>query len=319
MATSSDDSLSLRAAWLAYVGGYTQEEIADRLGVSRVKAHRLIATAMQSGRVKVFVEGEPAECIALEDALMSRHGLQSCVVVPDVVDEATTEAQLFAALGTAGAQFLYRKLESSEPMTIGIGHGRTLAAVVDRLPRLPASRHQFVSLIGSLTRKSSAHHFDVISKLTERTGGECYLLPVPFIVDSVEDAEVLHGQRSVQKVLDIARGCRLAIVGIGSLDKDAHLQHTGMLTAPELAELQARGAVGEVLGQFFDAAGRLVDVDLNHRTLGVRARDLPNAQLIGIAGGVQKVPAIQAALSSGSLTGLIVDEAAARRLCELPR
>src|SRR5204862_5095437 len=35
--THSEDSLSIRAAWLAYVGGYTQDQIAERLGISRVK------------------------------------------------------------------------------------------------------------------------------------------------------------------------------------------------------------------------------------------------------------------------------------------
>jgi len=313
-----DDNLSLRAAWLAYVGGYTQEEIADRLGVSRVKAHRLISAAMASGRVKVFVEGEPAECIALEDKLMSGYGLKTCVVVPDLDAAGGSEKQLFAALGAAGANFLYRRLEQSTPITVGIGHGRTLCSPVDRLPSVSNGEHQFVSLIGSLTRKSAAHHFDVISKLIDRTGGECYYLPVPFIVDSEEDAEVMRNQRSVQKVLGMARGCELAVVGIGSLDDEAHLQHTGMLMPEELRRLQKSGAVGEVLGHFLDKNGQLVDVDLNRRTLGIRLSELRQCQVIAIAGGDQKVAAIQAALKSGSLTGLIVDESTARKLIDRP-
>ena len=42
-------SLATRAAWLSYVGGLTQEEIASRLSVSRVKVARLVAAA-QRGR-----------------------------------------------------------------------------------------------------------------------------------------------------------------------------------------------------------------------------------------------------------------------------
>ena len=311
-----DDSLSLRAAWLAYVGGYTQEEIAERLGVSRVKAHRLITAAMQSGRVKVFVEGQPAKCLALEDGLMQQYGLKTCVVVPELGSPGGSDKQLFAALGSAGANYLYRRLEQSAPITVGIGHGRTLAAVVDHLPQVSNGGHQFVSLIGSLTRKSSAHHFDVISKLIDRTGGECYYLPVPFVADSVEDADVLRNQRSVQTVLGIGRQCKLAIVGIGSLDDAAQLQYTGMLLPSELQYLQKSGAVSEVLGHFLDKTGKLVDVDLNRRTLGMRLTELKNCQVIAIAGGDQKVAAIKAALKSGSLSGLIVDESTARKLID---
>ena len=56
--------LATRAAWLSFVGRYTQEEIAQRLGVSRVKVNRLIALAQRAGRVHVFVEGTAAECVA---------------------------------------------------------------------------------------------------------------------------------------------------------------------------------------------------------------------------------------------------------------
>ena len=308
----SDRDLSLRAAWLAYVGGYTQGEIAERLEVSRAKAHRLVSLAMQSGRVKVFVEGGPADCIALENSLMSRYGLKTCIVASDL----GAERQLFAALGAAGAHYLYRHLELSEATIVGIGHGRTLGAVVERLPNVSKGKHQFVSLIGSLTRKSSAHHFDVISKLVDRTGGECYYLPVPYIVDNEEDANVLRGQHSVQTVLAMGRHCELAIVGIGSLDNDTQLQQIGMLTPKELQRLQASGAVSELLGQFLDKDGRCLDIDLNRRTLGVRLTDLGESQVIAIAGGTQKVAAIRAALRSGFLTGLIVDEPTARELID---
>ena len=67
-----DPNLATRAAWLSFTGGYTQRDIARRLGVSRAKAHRLFALARDNGLARVFVEGEPAECIACEEALVRR-------------------------------------------------------------------------------------------------------------------------------------------------------------------------------------------------------------------------------------------------------
>jgi DNA-binding transcriptional regulator LsrR (DeoR family) len=304
--------LATRAAWLSYVGGYTQEDIAVRLGVSRVKVNRLIALAQREGLVRVFVEGTAAECVALEDRIAAAYGLDFCTVAPDL-----GEAELpLATLAAAGAHFLLTVLERPGLKVVGIGHGRTLAAVVDRLPRLPRVDLKFVSLLGSLTRSAAANPFDVIHRLAGKVGGESYFLPVPFFADSVEDKAVLAAQRSVKHVFELARQADLVVVGIGELSADAHLLETGMITRAELAELEQAGAEGEVLGHFFDAGGRSVEADVNRRALGLTPDDLRGKEVVAIAGGRGKAWAIAAVLESGLLTGLVTDEATARRLVE---
>src|SRR5262245_54840145 len=79
-------SVATRAAWLSYVGNRTQEEMAGRLGVSRVKVNRLIGQAVRAGMVHVFVEGTAAECIALEEGIAGRWGLEFCTVAPVAED-----------------------------------------------------------------------------------------------------------------------------------------------------------------------------------------------------------------------------------------
>ena len=309
----SEASLQIRAAWLAYVGGYTQEEIAEHLGLSRVKAPRLIAAALESGRVKVFVEGEEAQCLALEDELRTRFRLAHCTVVMDSARPGSAEEQdELVALGAGGAQVLYRLLQKAGPASVGVGHGRTLASLAEHLPHLPRPDLKFVSLIGSLTRKSSANPFDVISRLAERTGGEGYFLPVPFIADSQADAEVLRAQRGVQMVLSLAHACELCVVGIGGLGEHGNLLHTGMLTAAEQDALERKGAVGDLLGHFLDRDGQVVDHEINRRALGVRLSEMRGRQVLAVAGGHSKVPAILAALRSGYLTGLVVNESTAK-------
>ena len=304
--------LASRAAWLSYVGGYTQEDIAGRLQVSRVKVNRLIALAHRQGLIRVFVEGTAAECVALEDRIAKAYDLGFCIVAPDL-----GEADLpLASLAAAGAHYLLGVLEQPRIEIIGIGHGRTLAAVVDRLPRLPRADLTFVSLLGSLTRSAAANPFDVIHRLAGKVGGESYFLPVPFFADSVEDKAVLAAQRSVSHVFALAREADLVVVGIGELSAQAHLLVTGMITQAEFAELERAGAVGEVLGHFFDKRGRSVEADVNRRALGLEPADLRAKEVVAIAGGRGKARAIAAVLKSGLLTGLVTDEATARRLVE---
>lgn len=304
--------LASRAAWLSYVGGYTQEDIAGRLNVSRVKVNRLIALAHRQGLIRVFVEGTAAECVALEDRIARAYGLGFCLVAPDF-----GEVDLpLSALAAAGAHYLLGVLEQPRIGIVGIGHGRTLAAVVDRLPRLPRADLTFVSLLGSLTRSAAANPFDVIHRLAGKVGGESYFLPVPFFADSVEDKAVLAAQRSVSRVFELAREADLVVVGIGELSAQAHLLETGMITKAEFDALGRAGAVGEVLGHFFDQSGRSVEADVNRRALGLEPADLAGKEVVAIAGGRGKARAIAAVLQRGLLTGLVTDEATARRLVE---
>ncbi|QFZ83563.1 sugar-binding transcriptional regulator [Variovorax paradoxus] len=307
-------SLSIRAAWLAYVGGHTQEQIAERLGVSRVKVQRLIASAMQSGLIKFFVEGVPAECMALEDQLTEAFGLKRCVVVPTTQVDPDDSADAIPALAVAAARQLTRVLDAGEVRTIGVGHGRTLAAMVERMPAAIRRDTRFVSLLGSLTRRSAANPFDLIAKLAERTGGECYFMPVPFLADCRADAQVLRAQRGVQHVLELVRECELCVVGVGDLGPDTHLLRTQSVTADELAALRDAGAVGELAGCFVASNGKPVKCEMNERAVGASLDDLRGRDVLAVAGGAYKAEAICAVLHTGLITELIIDEAAAQ-LC----
>lgn len=307
-----ETSMATRAAWLHYAGGLTQSEVAKRLGLTSLKAHRLITKANQEGLVKVFIDGDVSECVELESAISARFGLGYCEVVPDF----DSEELPLKALGIAGAQFLKREIEQGEEALIGVGHGRTLAACVEYLPRISASRMQFVSLLGGLTRKFSANPHDVIHRLAERTGAEAYVMPVPMFANTVEDRTVILGQKGISDVFDLARSAGLLLAGIGTAEREASLVATGMVERSEMAEVKKGGGVGELLGHFFDAEGRPFETALASRVLALGREDLKDRRIVAIAGGKIKISAIRSVLKSGCLSGLITDERSARSLME---
>ena len=311
-AVDPEAGLAARAAWLSYVGGYRQEDIAERLHVSRVKVNRLIAKAHRQGMVRVFVEGTAADCVALEDELARRFGLKFALVAPNLNGGDLP----LATLGNAGSRFLHSVLEDGPDLTIGVGHGRTIASVVDNLPRVSRPGVRFVSLLGGIVRNAVANPFDIIHRLGERTGGETYFMPVPFVADSVADKAVLTAQRSLREVFDLAAETELCIVGIGELSDNAFMRLSGMVSDADFRELREAGAVGEVLGEFLDGDGRPLDVDVNRRSIGLKLDDLRGGgrRVVAIAGGSGKVEAIGAVLRTGVITGLITDEVTARSI-----
>lgn len=308
--TEPNHDLALRAAWLHYAAGMTQAEVAARLGVSNVKAHRLVAQANQSGAVKVTIDGDIAECAALEVRMTKDFGLDSCHVAPDLYEDGLP----LRALRTAGARMLQQEIRAHSGGLIGVGHGRTLAAAISAMPRMDASGVRFVSLLGGLTRNYAANPHDVMYRLADRTGSTTYVMPVPLFANSVADRAVLLAQRGVRDVLDLAIGSALKIVGIGTTQHDAQLVASHMIELSELQDVQRRGGVGELLGHFFDRDGQQVMTGLAERTVSPDMASLKGRRIIAIAGGAQKVWAIRSVLRSGYLSGLITDEATARAL-----
>ena len=305
-------SLSARAAWLYFSGRLTQGEIAKRLGVPSTKAHRLIARATREGLVRVFVDAEVSECVALEEALTIRYGLHICRVAPDLGEGPLP----LRTLGLAGAAYVRALLEHRAHRRIGIGQGRTLSAVVKALPSMQCRDVAFVSLLGGLTRKFAANPYDVIHGLAEKTGAEAYLLPVPLFAKSPSDKGVLMAQAGIRDVFEMSRAASLLLVGVGEVDGHAHLSETGMVGEDEIAELRAGGAVGEILGHYFDSHGCVVAGGLCGRAMSPGVDELRGRMMVAVAGGVEKVEALRAVLRSGLLKGLITDEATGRSLVE---
>jgi DNA-binding transcriptional regulator LsrR (DeoR family) len=310
LAIDSEDSLAIRAAWLHYAGGLTQAAVAKRLGIANVKAHRLITRATQNGAIKVTIDGDIAECVALETELAARFGLEYCEVTPDLGEEGLP----IRTLGVAGAAFLRREISGGQNRTIGLGHGRTLSAAVNEMPRFDARGVQFVSLLGGLTRNYAANPHDVMHRIAEKTGAAAYVMPVPFFANTLEDRSVLLSQRGVSDVFGLAASADLKVVGIGTSRPEASLVSSGMIEGTEIRDVQQKGGVGEMLGHFFDAQGAPIETMLTERTLSIGLDDIRDARIVALAGGDEKTGAIRSVLMSGCLSGLITDERTAMAL-----
>lgn len=306
----ADDSLALRAAWLHFIAGMTQSAVAKRLGLPSVKAHRLIAKAVADGAVKVTIDGNITECIDLENRLADLYGLDYCEVAPDLGEEGLP----LVSLGHAGANFLHREIEHGDHEVIGLGHGRTLSAAVQYMPRVTTKDVSFVSLLGGLTRNFAANPHDVMHRIAEKTARPAYLMPVPFFANTAEDREVLLAQRGVNTVFDMGCRAELKIVGIGTVDAQAQLVTSGVIELSEVEEIASLGGIGEMLGHFFDAEGRALETGLTARTIAASVENADMSRIIGLAGGLSKAEAIRAVLKSGRLYGLITDERTAKAL-----
>jgi len=301
--------LAARAAWLYYVGGKTQDEIAAQLNVSRPGAQRLVALARDEGLVKVRIDHPIAECMLLAGELRRRFALKLCDVVPS--DPAAADGDN-RYLAVAGAACLETYVAQESPLVLGMGTGRTLRAAVDAMSRLHRPQHRFVSLVGNIALDGSSNPFDAVVELADKTEGRRYLLPAPVVANTLDEREQLVHQRAYLAVRQVADAAAAAFLGVGVIGQDAPLYQGGFITDVDLAELLERGAVAEILSWPLDACGRAVASSVQARVTSVPLPALAQRPLIVMGGGARKGVAIRALLVGGWLSGLITDEAAAK-------
>ncbi len=311
MESDAEAELAARAAWLYHVGGLLQAEVAKQLELSLFKVNRLIAYAAERGIVRVLVDGPIADCVILERRLTEKFELGFVRVVPDLGERRMP----LHALGVATASYLHGVIESKRHRVIGVGHGRTLAAASQLLPARKASHVQFVTLLGSLPSRLSALPYEVVYGLTDRTGSLAHLISVPLYADDASDRDVLMRQAGVRRAFDAAEQASLCLLGIGSiLDKEFTDLRMEAIGPEDLDEVRRAGAVGEILGCYYDLDGRKVGTSLHDRVIAFAPEALRGREAIGVAGGEYKAEAILSVLRAGILSGLITTDATARKL-----
>jgi DNA-binding transcriptional regulator LsrR (DeoR family) len=268
--------------------------------------------------VKIAIQHETAQSLDVAGEIQEAFGLVECIVTPALAspggDMETDEANARRAVGIAAAGFLGRRIRGPEPLTIGLAWGRTIAAMVDELPKFSKTNLKIVSLMGSLSRNARTNPFDCVHSLAQLCEGEAYILPAPFIADSEADYDVIMGQKLVQQTLKLARSADFYIASFGDCSKHSFIYHHDLLHDDEIDQIINAGAVADMLGKFFDASGTLIDNALNRRTPSVSYDDIRSRDVVLLAAGVSKCRALLALLRSGTIKRLIVDGDLAKAL-----
>jgi DNA-binding transcriptional regulator LsrR (DeoR family) len=301
----------LRAAWLYYAEGMTQARIARELGVARARVIAWLALARDEGLVAVRIARQGRAQRALEEALRSRFGLDEAVVVPAPAHAGHTAA----LVGHAAGAWLCGQVR--EGMAFGVGWGATLHASLKAVGAQPVRGVSVVSLLGATTLSRTITPPAVARRMADAFGAECYQLTAPLVVADESLRATLWAEPGLADLRARVATLDLALVSVGGVREEATLFRGGLLPRGALASLRQAGAVGDVLCQFVDAQGRVVDHPVNRRTMAVDLGDLARVPRIAVAsGGRAKVPVLRAALQALPVRVLVTDEVAAAGLLD---
>lgn len=289
---------------LYYLEGATQAQIAQKLHLSRPTISRALQYARDNNIVNIQVNDPLSDVDALQDQLRRKYQLDD-VVVADV-GAAGDPQEVLDLLGQAAANYLPTIIQDND--TVGISWGRTLAAVARHLQPSACKNVQVVYLKGTVANST---HNNFVVEVTKHFNA-CYhtqaeILPLPVIFDQPAIKEMVTKDRFIHGILTAARQAQVALFTVGTTAPDATLFELGYLSDVEIKKLQ-RQSVGDIISQFVDQDGRIVDPALTARTMALPLDQLKEKrQAVLIAGGMAKLPAIRAALAGRYANVLVTD------------
>jgi deoxyribonucleoside regulator len=312
--SDTDELLSIRAAELYYEENQTQDEIGVILRLTRWKVGRLLASAKANGFIRIEIVHPRARRLPIERRLRESTDLTDAIVVSSA--GVSTDAELQSRTAQAAADYLtgLRPI----PRTLGISWGRTLHDVSLHLEQGWASEVNVVQINGgvSLNQRTGTAASTAVT-IAQKAGGSATLLPSPAIFERLETKQAMETDRTVAGVLALGRDAQAFIFSAGQADANSALVDSGYITVDQINDLVARGAVGDVVGRYIDQNGRIVDPELNERTVGIQIDQLRCAPLtIAVISGKTKHAIARAVVRNGLCTVLVTDEDTANALLQ---
>ena len=309
----TEERFLAQVAWAYYVEGLTQERVADKLGVTRLRVNKAISDAHKRGLVRITFNTAFAACAELEAALRARFALKQAYVAPAPIETRDIQTIVGAALGN----LLSEVLADPKVRLFGMSWGGTLNIATRFVAAMERPDLEVISVMGGLTQGSDLNSFEITTRLADLMGAQHSYFTAPLYAGSRESRDTIMQLDVFRDVLEKLRSVDAMAMAAGDLSKRSLLMRDGLPGDVTMEELIAMGGVGDVLGTVIDKDGRALDHPINERVIGIGLDDLtriPNVILA--AGGAHKVAVNRAILARGVVDTFVTDEATARALLE---
>ncbi|MDQ0155432.1 sugar-binding transcriptional regulator [Robertmurraya andreesenii] len=300
-----ENDLIVKIAWQYYIEGLTQNEISESLNLSRMKVIKYLEKAKTNNVIQFKINLEEMDNINIQNKIKEKFNLKDIYIVP-------TSSEKVESLTIAAAQYIEDRITSDTMLSIG--YGEAVSKTLAHLSISTKYKITFVSLSGGV-KFYMPTAIDTRSDYYTNPNYNHYIVPAPLLVASKNLAAQLLEEKPVKKILDMVPYSNITVIGIGALNDRATLIKEGYLNTNDFEILKTRGAVGDLLSQFYDINGNVLDLDFHEKLISTEIDVLKSLNhVVAVAGGLDKKDAIIGALRGGYIDVLITDELVANSL-----
>ncbi len=297
-----------RISKLYYLEGLTQQQIANKLNISRTKVSRYLDRARKENIVEIKINSPKEDFSNLEYEIEEKFKIKEC----NIVHSSENDEDMLEEMAGGLNNLLERILKDESYM--GIGWGSSLRSIANYIKVSGKSEVKVIPMIGGLGKIGTGVHTNSVAKtIADGLGGISYMIHSPAVLDSKEAREMVEKDSSTRDIIELADKIDTALVGLSDIGPGSTLINTGDFDMEEFSYLKGLGVVGDVNLIFIDETGRHVPSKIDGRVVRVPVEKLKKIRnIIGVAFGKQKVKTILGALNGNIINILFTDEDTAK-------
>lgn len=297
------EELLVEVAILYYEENKTQSEIANALHISRPTISNLLKEAREKGIVRITIQSDNADTFKNKKLIEEYYSIQNVIIVN--LNSGETENKI--KIGQACADFLEGRISTYS--SVGIGWGTTMYEVVKGASYIENLNLEIVPLMGGISIQDVKYHSNHLAfQLAEKYRADVYYFYAPAIAESHYLYNAFNSSEIINDIAEKGRGVELAIAGIGNPVESSTYKQLGYISEEERVLIKDSGAIGDILGSFFDVEGEVVSNDVSNRMFGMKLENLKEVkEVMVLATGNEKIPSMKALLSQNFIDHLIID------------
>ncbi len=302
------DSQIYQIAILYYEKGISQKQISELMGISKMSVSRILQKAKDLGIVKINIELPYKLNLELCDEVVKKFKLEKAYIV-EINNIKNQKEQIAEQLAKVAAFNI--SLMDLDNKVIGLGIGRTLGLMVNYLPTINTKNTHIIQLMGGMQDVTFFNPFTIIQEASKKLNAKgTFLTSLAYAENKIIKDNIIQSSPIGKNF----KKADIAIFGIGSVGRATKID-LDIIDRNIIEKIEEQGAVGNVLGHFFDKKGNFIVSEIEDVIVSISIQNLFKFKSrIAVAGGEYKREAIRGAILSGIVNILITDEDTAKFL-----
>ncbi|MFV0364607.1 MAG: sugar-binding transcriptional regulator [Suipraeoptans sp.] len=310
--TANRLDMQIEIANLYYRQEMSQQEIADKMGLSRTTVSRMLKSCIDDGVVSIHIKNTAAYQYELGSRLEKKYGLKRVSVVSDRYDN----EDISAAIGESLSDYLQKIVTKN--VRIGVSAGAMIKSSAKLLRPIEGYSVQVFQMQGDINHQISSCSSFLTYNMAKALGGVSHAVHAPLIVHTKVLRDLLLEEPANKRHFQELTSLDIAILGLGESDTILPVQSDSWHDfSSDRAKLKMNDLSGDICGSFINSDGNICDLDIADRTIAIplpMLKRIPDC--IAVAMGRRKKNIAKAAIKGGYVNVLIVDESLGNALIE---
>lgn len=301
-----------KVAYLYYMEGKSQTEIAHELDIYRTTVGRMLHKAETEKIITFDIPDYDTKAFELENKLKEKYSLKEVIIIPNQKHQ--DEKNKDRALAEIAVLYLKKIIQPND--IVGVSWGKALEMLADGKRNIADLHACFVPLAGAPSEANSQYHVNsIVYALAQKFNSRSVFINTVAVQPDIFAAQRVYRTAAYKELQSYWQRMNVAVVGIGGSLNNRESSWRDLLSSEDVDNLKKEQAIGDCCCHFFNQAGKVVNQELERRLVAYPLEYLRQVNnVIGLARSLEKVPGIKVLLKLHLLNTLITDEETAQAL-----